>query len=104
MFRWIRYKVTRLVMNDSGLARLQAGFPLAWGAGILAGAAVLLGTRDAYACKPVVPCEGAGGVQSQTFIGCCNPLPPCEPNPHGNYHFVCNNGAQFDMCVWGTPC
>ena len=94
MLAQIRRFVQELLWSESGWARMQAGFPLAWMAGVLAGAAVILGlpkVSHATYCEDYSLC-------SIWQLGCfedCWDI--CSPNP-------CNNGQCVRYCNPETEC
>ena len=95
LLRYIADKFSSFVGNESGLVQPQKSLSLAWGAGILAGAAMVLGAPQAthadpqyctgeYDCRGRPLCPGSGA----TCEDCCanhNPNSYCAPDQQCYY-------------------
>lgn len=89
--------VSEFITSETGSVRQRNGLPVAWGAGVLVAAAIVLGTPGkAAAC---------GGTRCDTPIGDCQYMQP------GQCNYVCiTSGKTCGECSsvsWGnyvSPC
>lgn len=96
MLSHLRRVMSEFITNETGFVRQRTGLPVAWAAGVLVAAAVILGTPGTAAACGGTPCDWIGSCVGWPS-GQCNYL--CITQGH-----ACGECRQEGTHVWDCQC